>query len=61
MPLKPGTSKETVEENFHDFRHGRTFKHTSRKFGVKKARKQMIAAVLNEERHSIASIHKAKR
>jgi hypothetical protein len=61
MPLKPGKGKAVVSENFHDFRHGRTFAHTAKKFGKKRAQKQMVAAVLNEQRHSIASISRTGR
>ncbi len=52
MPLSKGTSKETTEKNFDDFRHGKTFAKTQRKFGVQKARKQMVAAVLSNKRKS---------
>lgn len=38
------------EQRFHEFKHGKTFQRTRKKFGEKKARKQMIAAVLNSER-----------
>lgn len=40
----------TREQRFDEFRHGKTFARTKRKFGAKKARKQMIAAVLSSER-----------
>jgi hypothetical protein len=52
MPLKSGKSKKVVSENFHEFRHGKTFAHTAKKFGKAKARKQMIAAVLSTKRKS---------
>ena len=45
MPMQGST-----EERFHDFRHGKTFARTEKKTGKKKARKQMIAAVLSSER-----------
>jgi hypothetical protein len=62
VPLKKGTSKATVESNFDEFRHGKTFAHTARKFGVAKARKQMIAAVLTQKRKSAGQIYReAKR
>jgi hypothetical protein len=60
VPLKPGTSKETVSENFHDFRHGKTFAHTEKKFGKKRAVAQMVAAVMNEKGHSVGSIHRGR-
>jgi hypothetical protein len=50
MPLKPGKSKRVMDQNFHEFRHGKTFARTKRKFGADKARKQMIAAVMSEAR-----------
>jgi hypothetical protein len=52
MPFKKGTSKATTDENFDEFRHGKTFKRTAEKFGVQKARKQMVAAVLSNKRKS---------
>jgi hypothetical protein len=52
MPLKKGTSKKTTDENFDEFRHGKTFSKTSKKFGIKTARKQMVAAVLTNRRKS---------
>jgi hypothetical protein len=48
--MKRGTSKRTTEENFHEFRHGKTFKRTAAKSGKEKAHKQMIAAVLTNKR-----------
>ncbi len=57
MPMLRGTSKKTTEENFHEFRHGKTFNKTAKKFGPEKAHKQMIAAVLSNRRKST---HKAK-
>lgn len=52
MPMIKSASKRATEENFHDFRHGKTFKKTRSKFGKEKARKQMIAAVLANKRKS---------
>jgi hypothetical protein len=52
MPLKQGTSKKTTEENFDDVRHGKTFAKTKRKFGAKRAQKQMVAIVLSNKRKS---------
>jgi len=52
MPLMPGSSKAVLKSNFHEFRHGPTYRHTRRKFGKKTANKQLAAAVLsNAERH----------
>ena len=52
MPMKKSASKAATEENFYEFRHGKTFKRTEGKFGKGKARKQMIAAVLSNKRKS---------
>lgn len=46
MPLKKGHSKATIKQNFHEVRHGKTFKRTERKFGKARAVKQMEAIVL---------------
>jgi hypothetical protein len=54
MPLKKSASKRATEENFHEFRHGKTYKKTRGKFGKEKARKQMIAAVLSNKRKAAA-------
>lgn len=50
MPLIKSGSDKATEENFKEFRHGSKFKRTASKFGVQKARKQMIAAVLSNKR-----------
>ncbi len=52
MPLIKSGSDKATEENFKEFRHGSKFKRTASKFGVQKARKQMIAAVLSNKRKS---------
>ena len=52
MPMRRGVSKKVTEENFDEFRHGKTFERTKKKFGEKVARKQMIAAVLSNKRKS---------
>ena len=33
MPLQPGKSKQVMDQNFHEFRHGQTFQKTAAKFG----------------------------
>lgn len=50
MPLKKG--KKNRSKNFHELRHGKTFAHTAKKFGKKRAVKQMIAIELSNERKS---------
>ncbi len=47
MPLLKGSSKAVIDKNYHEFRHGPTFKHTERKFGKNRAEKQMSAVVLS--------------
>lgn len=48
MPLKPGSSRAVKDQNFHEFRHGKTFAKTEAKFGKAKAEKQLQAVVLSE-------------
>ena len=52
MPFKKGTSKKTTQANFHEFRHGKTYAKTRKKFGKATANRQMIAAVLSNKRKS---------
>jgi len=48
MPLDP--KRMSKEEMFHEVRHGKGYAKTKRKFGKDKARKQMIARVLQAQR-----------
>lgn len=50
MPLVKSDSQAATENNFDEFRHGKTFKKTAKKFGKKRAEKQMIAVVLSNKR-----------
>jgi hypothetical protein len=43
MPLT-GSKKE----RFHEFRHGGTYARTRKKFGKKRANKQLVAVALND-------------
>jgi hypothetical protein len=52
MPLKKGKSKKTVSSNIKEFRKGKTFAKTKKKFGAKKAAKQAIAVALSTKRRS---------
>jgi len=52
MPLLKGKSKAAKRKNFHEFRHGPTFKRTAKKFGKKRALKQLQAVVLSQARKS---------
>ena len=46
MPLPKGKSKKAVKARFHEFRHGKTYKKTLRKFGKARAQKQLQAVAL---------------
>jgi len=48
MPLAKGKSKKSVETRFHEFRHGKTYARTKRKYGKTVARKQLIAVSLGD-------------
>jgi hypothetical protein len=48
MPLKPGAD---VGDTIREFHTGKTYKHTSKKFGKKRAQKQAIAIALKNKRH----------
>jgi hypothetical protein len=45
MPLKK--SKKAISQNIREFHKGKTYAHTKRKFGKKRADKQAIAAAIN--------------
>jgi hypothetical protein len=48
MPLKKGKKNRKV--NFHELRHGKTFRKTASKLGKPRAVKQMVAIELGNER-----------
>jgi 1,2-phenylacetyl-CoA epoxidase catalytic subunit len=50
MPLKRGSSRKVVEANFDELRHGKTFARTAKKFGKRRAEKQMVAIALETAR-----------
>lgn len=50
MPLKPGSSKETISQNISEFHGGKTYNATKSKFGKAKADKQAIAVALSTAR-----------
>lgn len=52
MPLEQSDTQAATESNFHELRGGKTFKRTAKKFGKKKARKQMIAIVMKNKREA---------
>lgn len=51
MPIEKSTGSEAEKKrNFHDLRHGKTFRKTEKKYGRAKARSQMIAIALEAQR-----------
>jgi len=60
MPFLQSDTQSATEDNFDEFRHGKKFKRTAKKIGKKRARKQMIAAVLSNKR-KVQQRKKAKR
>jgi hypothetical protein len=50
MPLEKSASQGATERNFHDFRHGKTFRKTASKYGKERAKRQMVAVVLSNKR-----------
>jgi hypothetical protein len=58
MPLIKSKSKKALKGNFHELRHGRTFKKTAAKFGKKRAVKQMQAIALKTQRDAKSSPRK---
>lgn len=58
MPLKRGTSKETISKNISEFHKGETYKRTAAKYGEEKAKRQAIAVALSQARKSGARIPK---
>lgn len=50
MPLEKSGSEAAKETNFDEFRHGKTFRKTERKFGHERAEKQLQAVVLSNQR-----------
>lgn len=58
MPLESGSSQAVKKRNFREFGKGKTYKHTLRKFGKKRADKQRIAVVLSEARKGKRRLHR---
>ena len=50
MPLKAGSSKETISENIGEFHGGKTYAATKKKFGSDKANKQAVAVAFSKAR-----------
>ena len=61
MPLKRGASRETVSENISELHGGKTYAHTKKKYGKKRAQKQAIAIALSEQRKSGGKRTRRKR
>lgn len=52
MPLRAGSGSDVVSGNISELHGGKTYAHTKRKFGKKKAHKQAIAIALSKARES---------
>ena len=50
MPLASGSSSETVSHNIEELHTGKTYAHTAKKFGKKRANKQAVAIALSKAR-----------
>jgi hypothetical protein len=64
MPLAKGKSKKATKQRFHEFRHGKTFAKTAKKFGKKRALKQLQAVALGgkkRKKRKASRKRKAKR
>lgn len=53
MPLPKKVDKSNEKEVFRELGSGKTYKHTSEKFGKKRADKQRVAIVLKAEGKSV--------
>jgi hypothetical protein len=62
MPLKEATgSEKETQDNFNELRHGKTYAKTQRKYGKKRAQKQMIAIALKTKREAKRKKGRRKR
>jgi hypothetical protein len=61
MPLKQSDTDAATEDNFSDWRSGKTFKKTDAKYGKRKAQKQMVAVVLKNKRKAAGRKRSRKR
>ncbi len=52
MPLKPGSSQETVSLNIAELHQGPQYQRTKAKFGPQKANAQAVAVALRQARVS---------
>jgi hypothetical protein len=60
MPLAKGKSKKATKARFHEFRHGKTYAKTARKYGKAKANKQLQAVALQGRRKKKKSARRKK-
>jgi hypothetical protein len=61
MPLAKGKSKKATEARFSEFRHGKTYAKTAKKFGKAKANRQLEAVALGGKRKKSKAKAKAKK
>jgi hypothetical protein len=61
MPLQLSDTQAATEANFHHQRHGKKFRRTAKKYGKKRAQKQLVAIVLSNKRKAAAKKTKRKR
>ena len=54
MPLQMSDTQAATRDNFREFGKGKTYRHTRRKYGKKRANKQRIAVVLSNKRKASA-------
>lgn len=60
MPLRRGTSPAILSANIREFHGGKTYEHTMKKFGKKRADAQAVAVAMNMKHESILSGRKHK-
>lgn len=60
MPLKSGSSKDTVSENIRELHTGQTYAHTAAKFGKAAADRQAVAIALSNARKTSHHHKRAK-
>jgi hypothetical protein len=52
MPLLQSDTQAATDSNFHELRHGKTYRRTRKKLGKKRANKQMVAIALKTKREA---------
>jgi hypothetical protein len=50
MPLEKGRSQKTISKNISELHTGKTYAHTAKKFGAKRAQAQSVAIALSKAR-----------